>query len=190
MSIHSPKKVILRALICIAFLLLSLFFVYRNVLAVIAICFIIIICIAIILVVLYRHYQKIWSAPPPQYKKKTTVVSVVEQKFYQILLKACPKYTVLQQVPLSSVIEKCTSNAYRSELFRVIDYCLVDSQTYQPKLLIELNDASHKRADRVLRDQKVKAICDIAGLNIISFENGTEYTVKDIAKAVKRALKK
>ena len=45
----------------------------------------------------------------------------------------------------------------------------MDKDTFEPLLLVELNDSSHKRADRRMRDEKVAAICRSAGLPLVTF---------------------
>lgn len=73
------------------------------------------------------------------------------------------------QVALASVIDKRTQNTYRNELFRVADFVFTDKVRYAPLLLVELNDASHLKADRIERDRKVREICERAGLPIVAF---------------------
>ncbi|MBE6916660.1 MAG: DUF2726 domain-containing protein [Ruminococcaceae bacterium] len=68
----------------------------------------------------------------------------------------------------ASIIDKESQSKYRNELFRNIDFGIFDSN-YSLKLLIEINDESHMRADRSARDSKVKTICDEAGIPLIVF---------------------
>jgi len=107
----------------------------------------------------------------PKYAKKSYILSVPERNLYSLLKSILPpnRYEVFCQSALVSVIDKVTHTSYRNELFRVIDYCIVDKQTNEPLLLIELNDASHRRSEVVERDRKVAAICHNAGIAVISF---------------------
>ena len=45
----------------------------------------------------------------------------------------------------------------------------VDRITFAPLHLVELNDRSHLRADRKMRDEKVREICDKAKLPLVTF---------------------
>lgn len=105
-----------------------------------------------------------------KYARKKSIVTPCELDFLKTLRRISPeKYEVLPQAVLLSVIDKRTETAYRNELFRVIDYVFVDRISFAPLLLVELNDRSHLRADRKLRDEKVREICDKAKLPLVMF---------------------
>jgi hypothetical protein len=105
-----------------------------------------------------------------KYARKKSIVTPCELDFLKTLRRISPeKYEVLPQAVLLSVIDKRTETAYRNELFRVIDYVFVDRISFAPLLLVELNDRSHLRADRKLRDEKVREICDKAKLPLVTF---------------------
>lgn len=124
-----------------------------------------------------------------RYEKKGTLVTRAEHEFLLLLRQISPdKYEVLPQVALLSVIEKKTNTSYRNELFRICDFCFVDRYTLEPLLLVELNDSSHKRAERKLRDQKVAAICADAGLPLVTFWTGYDTSFKTVKKAVEKAI--
>lgn len=126
-----------------------------------------------------------------KYVKKASLVSPSEHKFLQMLKQISPdKYEVVPQVALISVIDKKTNTAYRNELFRVCDFCFVDRDTYAPLLLVELNDSSHKRADRRARDQKVAAICDDAKLPLVTFWTNCDLDFKTVKKTVEKYILK
>ncbi len=105
-----------------------------------------------------------------KYARKKSIVTPSELEFLKTLRRIAPeRYEVLPQATLLSVIDKKTETAYRNELFRVIDYVFVDRITFAPLLLVELNDRSHLRADRKMRDEKVREICDKAKLPLVTF---------------------
>lgn len=109
------------------------------------------------------------SAPDTVYRKKRNYISPSEYSFLQTLRMVIGnRYVICTQVPLVSVIEK-RGAAFRNELFRVVDFMIADSDSYEPLLLIELNDASHLRSDRAERDRKVAEICAAAQLPLITF---------------------
>lgn len=126
-----------------------------------------------------------------KYERKPTLISRAEYEFLQTLKQvAGNSYEVVPQVSLVSVIDKRTNTQYRNELFRVCDYCFVDKDTYEPLLLIELNDNSHKRADRVERDEKVAAICKSAGMPLLTFWLNDDLSYATVKRAVKRSILK
>ncbi|MDE7464615.1 MAG: DUF2726 domain-containing protein, partial [Clostridiales bacterium] len=124
-----------------------------------------------------------------RYVKKPTLISLPEYEFLQMLRQIAPdKYEVVPQVALVSVIDKKTNTAYRNELFRVCDFCFVDKDTFEPLLLVELNDSSHKRAERRDRDAKVAAICADAKLPLVTFWMNCDLSFKTVKKIVEKSI--
>ena len=114
-----------------------------------------------------------------KYRKKRFITEA-EKYFYIKLLKATKEYNVviLPQINLASIIDKNYEIKYRLELFRNIDFGIFDKD-YNILALIEYNDPTHLREDRVDRDIKVKIICEAVNIPLITFwtkdENTTEY---------------
>lgn len=111
-----------------------------------------------------RHDEPV--NPEYRYKVRTPFMSAPERAAYELLVDALPEYEIFPQIALVSVIDK-TNAAYRGELFRVVDFCAF-TKDLTPVLAVELNDASHNRADRKARDEKVKCILDRAGLPLLT----------------------
>lgn len=123
------------------------------------------------------------------YKRKSRYISRAEWEFLQVLRNILGnRYEVCVQAPLVAVVDKAGS-AFRNELFRVIDYLVVHPVSYEPLLLIELNDASHERADRRARDQKVAEICAAAKMPLIAFTAAQSHDVAEVRKAIFKALR-
>ena len=121
-----------------------------------------------------------------KYARKKSLLTAAELEFLKVLRRIEPnKYEVIPQSALVSVIDKKTETAYRNELFRIIDYLFVDRNTFAPLLLVELNDSSHQRADRQLRDKKVEEICRKAKMPLVTF---TTAEARDFALVKKRVL--
>lgn len=78
--------------------------------------------------------------------------------------------------------------SYRNELFRVVDFALFDRNTLKPLLIIELNDASHNRADRKERDEKVKCIAERAGLGVLTLHVGDMPFGRGLRKLIYTAI--
>ena len=132
------------------------------------------------------------SALPPRntYRKKARYISPAEFDFLQVLRAATgAKYEVCVQAPLVAVIEKTSGGAFRNELFRVADYLIVDRVTYEPLLLVELNDSSHNRADRVARDRKVAEICAAARMPLVAFTTAEAKDIDAVRRTIRKALR-
>ena len=136
---------------------------------------------------LYKPKEK--TKLTSRYARKDNLVSDAERSFLLTLRQVEPdKYEVLPQIALVSVIDKKTNTSYRNELFRICDYCFVDKDTFEPLLLVELNDSSHKRADRRERDEKVAAICADAGLPLVTFRTDDDLSYSAVKRTVLRAI--
>lgn len=121
-----------------------------------------------------------------KYVRKKSYITPCEFDFLIMLRKIdSSRYEVLPQCALLSVIDKVTETSYRNELFRIVDYVFVDAVTFAPLLLVELNDRSHLRADRKMRDEKVNEICSKAKLPLVTF---TTAQIDDYAFVKKTVL--
>lgn len=137
--------------------------------------------------ILYKPKNKIKLNS--KYARKVKMLTRPEQDFLYKLREIMPeKYEVIPQVALINVIDKKTNAAYRNELFRVIDYCFVARDTFEPLLLVELNDRSHLRSDRQQRDAKVAAICADARIPLVTFWQDGDLSYASVKRAVLKAI--
>lgn len=109
-----------------------------------------------------------------------------EMYFYNIIENHFGnKYKIQTQVNLASIIEKTNNDKFRNELFRNIDIGIFEKETLRPLLLIEINDKTHLEQKRIKRDEKVKEICKIANIKLITFpayENDEDYIIEKIER--------
>ena len=106
-----------------------------------------------------------------RYVVKESFMTAPERELYARLQRLVGgDFDIFPQVALASLIDKVNFGSYRNELFRIVDFALCDRFNLKPVLIIELNDASHKRDDRKLRDEKVRCIAARAGLNVLTLE--------------------
>jgi|GEM_PF-825406 len=112
-----------------------------------------------------------------EYSARDSLMTDCEKKFFTAFSNILGDTYILQpQVNLASIIHKDSESKYQNELFRNIDFGVFDRE-YTLKLLIEINDPTHKHPDRIERDKKVRAICDKAGIPLIAF--WTQYGVNE-----------
>lgn len=102
------------------------------------------------------------------YEKK--LMTKNEEYFYNIFKKLANENNLIvhPQINLATIIEKRNSK-YRNELFRNIDFAFFSNDYKKLLLLIEINDSTHKKKKRLQRDEKVKNICNIAKIKLITF---------------------
>ncbi|MDR0425873.1 MAG: DUF2726 domain-containing protein [Clostridiales bacterium] len=129
------------------------------------------------------------AALKSDYRAKDAMMTYPELVFYRALCQALEgRYEIVPQAALLAFIEKETHTSYRNELFRIIDFVIAERGTFRPLLAVELNDSSHKRADRQARDEKVAAILGNAGLPLLIVTPGEAYDVRDLRKHLLRLL--
>lgn len=126
-----------------------------------------------------------------QYTARSSYTTECENKFYKILKDNFGnEYEIHPQIPLSSIIEKQKTfdKQYQNELYRVIDFGIFSKDSLKPLLLIEINDKTHKAKERRERDDKVKQICKIANIELITFWTEYPNTEEYIINRIKSVL--
>ena len=133
------------------------------------------------------------SAGGIQYQTRGALLSPAELSFFKVLQNAggqsvliCPK------VRLADIIKPTEKQNYQTALNKIsrkhIDFVLCDPATTKIFGVIELNDKSHERADRVTRDAFVDSVFAAAGIQIIHFKAGASYSVEEIRQQLKSIL--
>lgn len=122
------------------------------------------------------------------YNLKSSLVTQLELKYLNCIKSVLPEgYLVQAQANLATFIDKTDGSAFQNELFRNVDFIIVDFN-YKPILLIEVNDQSHLSKDRQVRDKKVRLICEEAGIPLItlwtSYGVNSEYIAKRIEEGI------
>lgn len=125
------------------------------------------------------------------YRKKF-LLTKNEYWFYKNLKKIADKYgyAILAKIRFADLVE-VNGEAVKSEYMKYfgkikakhIDFILCKKENLYPELLIELNDNSHKKEDRIKRDEFVKKIADKVGYKMI-FVNGTGDLEDIVTKAL------
>jgi len=125
------------------------------------------------------------------YRKKY-LLTKNEYWFYKNLKEIADKYgyAILAKIRFADLVE-VNGEAGKSEYMKYfgkikakhIDFILCKKENLYPELLIELNDNSHKKEDRIKRDEFVKKIADKVGYKMI-FVNGTGDLEDIVTKAL------
>ena len=128
------------------------------------------------------------------YRKKDYLLSRAERSFYEVLRTAVgEEWTIFVKVRLLDLVwlPRGTSNA-QSHRNRVqskhVDFVLSDPRTIGPVLVIELDDASHRRSDRQRRDAFVDAVLQGAGLPILHVAVRSGYVTADLSRQIRAAI--
>lgn len=101
------------------------------------------------------------------YSLKSKLITKSEQAYFEAIKASLPEgYNLFPQINLASFIVRTDDARYHNELFRNVDFLVTDEE-YKPRIVIEINDQSHLEKERRERDEKVKSICDEAGIPLI-----------------------
>ncbi len=128
------------------------------------------------------------------YTVRNSFVTPTERKYLTAIKHILPKECYLQpQVALRSIIDRTDNACYQNELYRIIDVCIFDKETFRPLVLVEINDESHNQPKRIERDKKVKMICEEAGLPLVTlwtkYGINEDYIEKRILESIEQSKK-
>lgn len=127
--------------------------------------------------------------------KKGTFLTDREKRFYPHLKEVADKlgYTISMKPRLGDLVtgaHKQYSSQGGKELFKVqrkhVDFALFDPETQEIKLIIELDDTTHDRQDRVNRDVFVDNVLEGTGYRILHVY-GPENLEEEILKKLNEA---
>ncbi len=122
------------------------------------------------------------------YEVKKSLMSNNEFNYYNCIKDVLPEgYYIQPQINLAAFIVRTDDFRYQNELNRNVDFLIVDEK-FKPILIIEINDKSHLQYERKLRDEKVRKICEEAGIPIMnlwtSYGINQEYIKKQLVEKI------
>lgn len=124
---------------------------------------------------------------------KNSLLTPNELRFYKVLTKAVGgDYEVTCQVRLANLI-KISNNFFSwNDFFKIgakcVDFVLFDRKTGNTLLVIELDDSSHRRLDRIKRDRFVNQVLEEAGVPLLRITASGWYEEKDIKERIQMSL--
>lgn len=128
------------------------------------------------------------------YRRRGELLSKGEWAFYGALVRAAgPDVTVFAKVRLGDLLDVPTGTRrwrdwHRRVAQKHVDFVLCAGPAVTPFLLVELDDRSHARSDRVGRDAFVDAALRQAGWPLERVPAQAAYDVADLAERVRRYL--
>ena len=121
------------------------------------------------------------------------LLSKGEHVFYQALRKALPPgLAVMMKVRLSDVIN-CSGAAWKAGYGsrisqKHLDFVLIDATSTAVRLVVELDDRTHQRKDRRLRDEFVDRALGTAGVPVLHVPAAASYDPVRVKAAVVELL--
>ena len=134
------------------------------------------------------------ALPELSYEKKHFLLSKAEKAFYQVLLPVIPDDHVLfPKIRVADVLSVRSGSEKRQSLMNRIsskhfDFVVCDRKWLEPRMAIELDDASHERADRQARDAFLDGACEAAGLPLLHIPARSTYDQKALGEEVRKNL--
>ena len=126
------------------------------------------------------------------YRRKGYFSSKAEHSFYRVPIPAVDdQWLVFAKVRLFDLVSIPSGTAeYQKHQNRVqskhVDFALCSPDSVSPRLVIELDDASHKRAKRAVRDQFVDDALRAAGRPILRVPAKRGYDLTRLADEIRR----
>ena len=128
------------------------------------------------------------------YRLRDDFLSPAEASFYRVLLTVLKgEALVCPKVGLSDVFFVTRPHENRAASNRIaqkhVDFLVCDPATLRPLFGIELDDASHARADRQARDELVERVFEAASLPLLRVPVQRAYTLPELSAQVEPLLK-
>ena len=122
------------------------------------------------------------GAPP--FARRSDFFSAAEHSFYEVLCGLCPQHTVFAKVRLADLVRVQASGRefwqrFNSICGKHVDFVVCDEQL-APVVAIELDDSSHREAERLKRDRFVDSVLQTASLPIIHIPAKRGYVLDEI----------
>lgn len=129
------------------------------------------------------------------YQPKRYIITLTELKFYNVLLQIAKELDLilLTQVSLYNIIEPKNTN-YKNTAFnkirsKSIDFVLADKKDCRIKLCIELDDITHKRYDRIQRDEFINKLFNDLEIDFLRFKASNYYDKEALKKRIVESIK-
>ena len=118
-----------------------------------------------------------------------------ENEFFQILTKILQnKYYIFPQMHLTTFLEhKVTGQTWKGAKAHIdrlsVDYVICDKKYLSPIIAIELDDSTHNRGDRIVRDTEVERILQEAKVPLIRIPYTDRFKEEEIKEKIFKYLK-
>lgn len=133
--------------------------------------------------------------PKYDYKRHNFFLTRAEHECYDALVQAVgQEYLIFAQVHLPTLLDNKVvgqnwNAAFRHISQKSVDFVLCDKAYISPKLAIELDDKSHERPDRQVRDREVERILKGANMPLLRLENHGKFNPQELAEKIRSVLK-
>ncbi len=130
---------------------------------------------------------------PFRYLRKNHLMTRAERDCYEKLLSTVGNtYYVFPQIHLPNLIDhKVKGQGWRRAFAYIsqksVDFVLCTKAEIAPVLAIELDDSSHERPDRIVRDLEVERMLKDAGMPLLRLKHGESIDILMVERAINGA---
>jgi hypothetical protein len=129
------------------------------------------------------------------YQLKDNFLSPAESSFYHVLKKMTGDHLeIFPQVPLASILFVTNKEDYYTYYNKIdrkrIDYLICEPKTLRPVFVIELDDSSHRQANRAERDNFVESVLAQTNLPLVRVPVRQAYNTEELGILFKNALQR
>ena len=130
---------------------------------------------------------------PLPYRLRDNFLSPAEFSFFKVLKQVVPNEMIIcpkvNLYDLFFVVKPNENISFRNKIDRKhVDFLLCDPISVTPLLGIELDDSSHSRKDRQMRDQFVNEVFEAAGIPLLHVTAARGYSVPEINDMIQDCL--
>lgn len=130
------------------------------------------------------------------YERMTSILTPSEQQFYKVLFSVLEgRAIIMSKVRIADLlkVQKSIRKKYFWSYFSKIsqkhmDFVLIDPQTFSTLCVIELDDKSHSKFDRMKRDKFINQIMAQTGIPLLRFSVRRRYDRGEIFEKIENCL--
>lgn len=130
------------------------------------------------------------------YERMTSILTPSEQRFYKVLFSVLEGQTIIMSkvriADLLKVQKSIRQKHFWSYFSKIsqkhVDFVLIDPQTFTTLCVIELDDKSHLKFDRMKRDRFVNQIMTQTGIPLYRFGVKRRYDRAEILQKLSTCL--
>jgi Protein of unknown function (DUF2726) len=143
------------------------------------------------LILLLIRVVRYFLQPTVYIEPVDTLLTAAEQKFYEALdaaidgrLLILSKVRIADLLQVTSVSRSARHRVFLSIACKHVDFVLAEAENLRPLAAIELDDSSHQRADRRLRDELLDDLFEKADFPLLRFPTAAAYSPRMIEARV------
>ncbi len=128
------------------------------------------------------------------YERREFIMSHSEREFFIMLTELIgANYWVFPQIHLPSIVGhkikgQSWFGAFRHISEKSVDFTLCDKKSLQLAMVIELDDPSHERVDRIERDKEVERILESAKLPLLRVKTEEIINREELLRKINEKL--